>query len=107
MNIWKISTVTLTIALAVVVGRNAVSSANAAPSPASRGSERANVEGWDWAVEQPHMERAKNDLQAARHSLEVAAENKGGWRVLALKHTDEALAEVVRGMEYGKSHPRE
>ncbi len=104
MNIWKISTVTLTVALAVVVGRNAVSSANAAPSP----DHQANrVEGWDWGVEQPHMDRALNDLKGARHSLEVAAENKGGWRVLALKHTDEAIAEVVRGMEYGKAHPHE
>jgi len=103
MNIWKISTVTLTIALAVVVGRNAVSSASAAPDHTAQSS----VQGWDWGVEQPHMEKAKADLQAARHSLEVAAENKGGWRVLALKHTDEAIAEVQRGIEYGKGHPHE
>jgi hypothetical protein len=105
MNIWKISTVTLTVALAVVVGRNAVSSANAAPLPDQKA--QSSVEGWDWGVEQPHMEKARADLQAARHSLEVAAENKGGWRALALKHTDEALAEVARGIDYGHAHPKE
>ena len=105
MNIWKISTVTLTVALAVVVGRNAVSSANAAPSTEHQA--QSSVEGWDWGVEQPHMEQAKRDLKAARHSLEVAAENKGGWRILALKHTDEALAEVDRGIDYGSHHPKE
>ena len=105
MNIWKISTVTLTVALAVVVGRNAVSSANAAPLPDQKA--QSSVQGWDWSIEQPHMEKARADLQAARHSLEVAAENKGGWRALALKHTDEALAEVARGIDYGHSHPRE
>jgi hypothetical protein len=106
MNIWKISTITLTVAMAVVVGRDAViRNARAAASP--DGTTQAIADKWDWGAEQPHMERALNDLKGARHSLEVAAEHKGGWRVLALKHTDEAIAETVRGIEYGKNHPRE
>jgi hypothetical protein len=53
------------------------------------------------------MEQALRDLHGARHSLEAASEHKGGWRALALKHTDEAIDETVRGIEYAKSHPRE
>ncbi len=103
MNIWKISTITLTIGIALLAGRDAVKGASAATA----GTDSASAPTWDWGQEQPHMERALNDLRGARHSLEVAGENKGGWRVLALKHTDEAINETVRGIEYGKNHPRE
>jgi hypothetical protein len=103
MNIWKASTVGLVVALGVVAGSDAFHSANAS----SAGAVSPSSVGYDWGAEQPHMERALNDLRGARHSLEVASENKGGWRMLALKHTDEAIAEVVRGIEYGKNHPRD
>ncbi len=102
MNLWKISTITLTIGMAVLVGRDAFTHASAATS-----SEGSKAIAWDWGQEQPHMERALSDLRGARHSLEVAAEHKGGWRALALRHTDEAIAETVRGIEYGKGHPHE
>jgi hypothetical protein len=103
MNPWKISTIILSASVVVLVGRGAVAPASAA----SATDDGPRSIGWDWGVEQPHMERALNDLRAARHSLEVASEHKGGWRVLALKHTDEAIAETQRGIEYGKMHPRE
>ena len=103
MNPWKISTITLGIGVVVLVGRGAVAPANAADVP----GDGPRTIGWEWGVEQAHMERALADLRGARHSLEIAAEHKGGWRVLALRHTDEAIAETVRGMEYGKAHPRE
>ena len=102
MNLWKLSTVTLAAGLALVCGRDAFSSARAAT-----GGDVPSSVSYDWGAEQPHMERALNDLRGARHSLEVAAEHKGGWRVLALKHTDEAIAETVRGMEYAKNHPHD
>jgi hypothetical protein len=103
MNIWKASTVGLVVALGVVAGRDAFHSASA-----STAAEKSPTSvGYDWGMEQPHMDRALNDLRGARHSLEVASENKGGWRILALKHTDEAIAEVVRGIEYGKNHPHD
>jgi hypothetical protein len=102
MNIWKASTVGLAIALGVVAGRDTFRSASASTAGASPSSV-----GYDWGAEQPHMEHALNDLRGARHSLEAAGENKGGWRMLALKHTDEAISEVVRGMEYGKNHPHD
>jgi hypothetical protein len=103
MNIWKISTITLTVGMAILAGKDAFTSARAA-TPASTGPTSV---AWDWGQEQPHMERALADLQGARHSLEAAAEHKGGWRALALRHTDEAIAETRRGIEYGKGHPHE
>lgn len=103
MNLWKISTIILSGGVVVLVGRGAVAPASAANVP----SDGAHPIGWEWGVEQPHMERALADLRGARHSLEVAAEHKGGWRALALRHTDEAIAETQRGIEYGKAHPRE
>ena len=103
MNVWKISTVGLVAALTVFVGRDAFTHADAAtrvaPSPAAVG--------YDWGLEQPHMEQALRDLHGARHSLEAASEHKGGWRMLALKHTDEAIAETERGIEYARHHPHE
>ena len=102
MNIWKISTLSLAVGLVGLVGSDAFSRAHATP-----GTDRPTSVSFDWGVEQPHMQRALDDLRGARHSLEVAAEHKGGWRVLALKHTDEAIAETIRGMEYAKNHPKE
>jgi hypothetical protein len=104
MNPWKISTIILSVGVVVLVGRGAVAPASAAGVP---GGDGPHPIGWDWGAEQPHMERALADLRGARHSLEVASEHKGGWRVLALRHTDEAIAETMRGIEYGKTHPRE
>jgi hypothetical protein len=103
MNLWKVSTITLAAAMTILVGRDAFTKAAAATA----GTDRPAAVTFDWGVEQPHMQKALDDLHAARHSLEVAAENKGGWRVLALKHTDEAIAEVMRGMEWGRGHPHE
>jgi hypothetical protein len=103
MNLWKISTVGLAASLMAFAGRDAFTTAdaatNGAPSPAAVG--------YDWGIEQPHMEQALHDLHAARRSLEAASEHRGGWRALALKHTDEAIAETERGIEYGRHHPHE
>lgn len=102
MNMWKASTLVLAMGLASVVGKDAFSRADAAPASGTLSSV-----GFEWGAEQPHMEQALRDLRGARHSLEVAAEHKGGWRALALRHTDEAINETIRGMEYAKTHPRE
>ncbi|HEX4445777.1 MAG TPA: hypothetical protein VH044_03550 [Polyangiaceae bacterium] len=103
MNIWKISTIGFAAALALVAGRDAVSTANAATG----GSDRPSVAGFDWGMEQPHMQKALEDLRAARHSLEVAAEHKHGWRAAALEHTDAAIKDTVDGMEYARNHPHD
>ena len=103
MNIWKLSTVGLVVAMGLVVGRDAFTKADAATA----GAGSTATIGYDWGLEQPHMEQALRDLRGARHSLEAAAEHKGGWRMLALKHTDEAIGETERGIEYARHHPHE
>ena len=102
VNVWKVSTIVFAGALALVVGNGASMRAQAASSA----SAPAAI-GFEWGREQPHMERALDDLRGARHSLQAAAEHKGGWRVLALRHTDEAIAETVRGIEYARNHPHD
>jgi hypothetical protein len=103
MNIWKASTIALVLGLTFVVGKDAFTRVDAANSAA----DRPTYIGYDWGMEQPRMEQALKDLRGARHSLEAAGEHKGGWRVLALKHTDEAINETIRGMEYAKNHPKD
>jgi hypothetical protein len=103
MNIWKLSTVGLVVAMAGVVGWDGFTQAGAA----TNGAASPAAVGYDWGLEQPHMEQALRDLRGARHSLEAAAEHKGGWRALALKHTDEAIGETERGIEYARHHPHE
>jgi hypothetical protein len=104
MNIWKLSTLGLAAALTFVVGKGAVAQAHASPADADR---PASVAGFEWNVEQPHMEKALEDLRAARHSLELAAEHKHGWRAAALAHTDAAIKDTQDGIEYGRGHPHD
>jgi hypothetical protein len=103
MNIWKTSTVALAMGMTALAGRDIFTGAAAS----SGGAVGPDHIGFEWGEEQPHMEQALRDLRGARHSLEVAAEHKGGWRALALKHTDEAINETVRGIEYAKTHRKE
>jgi hypothetical protein len=51
---------------------------------------------------QPHMERALENLRAARAELQAAEHNKGGWRLRALEHTDRAIVETERGIAFGR-----
>ncbi len=106
MNLWKISTLGLTAALAVVVGKDMTPSAQAATLHEGT-LDQASTVAFEWAREQPHMEKALGDLQAARKSLEAAAEHKGGWRAAALGHVDAAIADTNNGIAYAKSHPKE
>jgi hypothetical protein len=103
MNIWKASTIGLAAALTIVIGKDGLTKAAAA----SGGADRPSAIAFDWGAEQPHMQKALDDLRGARHSLELAAEHKHGWRVLALQHTDAAIQATVDGMEYGRTHPHE
>ena len=68
MNIWKASTLGLAAALTIVIGKDGLTSAAAA----SGGTDRPSAIAFDWGVEQPHMQKALDDLHAARHSLELA-----------------------------------
>jgi hypothetical protein len=79
-RIWKISTLVLTGILALTF----VTRAFAGP--------------------QPNMENALNSLRAARASLERAEHNKGGWRVTAIQHVDQAITAVQNGMAYSNQN---
>jgi hypothetical protein len=103
MNIWKVSTIGLAAVLTVVVGKDGFTKAAAAPG----GTDRPSTVAFDWGAEQPHMQKALDDLRAARHSLEVAAEHKHGWRAAALQHTDAAIKDTVDGMEYARNNPHD
>jgi hypothetical protein len=84
MNLWKASTVTLAIALGLVVGGSAVRSAQAEP--------------------QPHMRAALTALETAKVQLEKATPDKGGHRVKAIELTNAAMTEVKLGIEYDNTH---
>jgi hypothetical protein len=102
MNIWKASTLGLAAALTIVIGKDGLTKADAA-----QGGDRPSAIAFDWGVEQPHMQKALDDLRAARHSLELASEHHHGWRVAALEHTDAAIKDTVDGMEWARNHPHD
>ena len=56
------------------------------------------------SADQPHMQAALDHLRAAKVELEKAVADKGGHRVAALKLTNDAITEVVAGIEYDRTH---
>jgi hypothetical protein len=54
-----------------------------------------------YAMPQPNMEAALGYLQQAKAALEHAEHNKGGFRVKAIGHVDQALGAVREGIEAG------
>jgi len=50
---------------------------------------------------QPHMINALENLRAARHELEIAEHDKGGYRDRAMGTIDEAIAQVKAGIAAG------
>jgi hypothetical protein len=53
------------------------------------------------AVPQPNMEAALGHLEQAKSALERAEHNKGGFRVKALDHCNQAIAAVREGIAAG------
>ena len=53
-------------------------------------------------ADQPHMQGALADLQAARAELIAALPDKGGHRVNALNLTNQAIGEVRAGIAYAQ-----
>jgi hypothetical protein len=53
------------------------------------------------AVPQPNMEAALGHLEQAKSALEKAEHNKGGFRVKAIEHTNQAIAAVREGIALG------
>ena len=56
------------------------------------------------SADQPRMQAALNHLRLARTELEHADRDKGGHREAALKLTNDAIAEVERGVRYDRHH---
>jgi hypothetical protein len=50
------------------------------------------------------MQRALNDLQAARAELQTAERNKGGHRTAAVNFIDQAIGEVEAGIAAGNGY---
>jgi hypothetical protein len=53
------------------------------------------------AVPQPNMEAALGHLEQAKAALEKAEHNKGGFRVAAMGHVNQAIASVREGIAIG------
>jgi hypothetical protein len=51
---------------------------------------------------QGHMWAALHDLQHALYELQVAVPNKGGHRVVAIRLTREAIAQVRAGIAFAR-----
>jgi len=55
-------------------------------------------------ADQPHMQTALADLQAAKAELQQAAPDKGGHRVNALRLTNQAIGETQAGIGFAVRH---
>jgi hypothetical protein len=53
-------------------------------------------------ADQPHMQSALADLQAARSELVAALPDKGGHRVNALNLVNQAIGETKAGIAYAR-----
>jgi len=51
---------------------------------------------------QPHLVAALDELQAARHELELAEPNKGGHRERAIELVDRAIDQTKAAIEFGR-----
>lgn len=56
------------------------------------------------SADQPHMQAALEHLRLAKGELEKADRDKGGHREKALRLTNDAIAEVERGIEWDRHH---
>jgi hypothetical protein len=56
------------------------------------------------SADQPRMQAALGHLRQARTELEHADRDKGGHREAALKFTNDAIAEVERGVQFDRHH---
>ena len=56
------------------------------------------------SADQPHMQAALEHLRAAKVELEAATPDKGGHRRKAIALTNDAIAQVERGIAYDRRH---
>jgi hypothetical protein len=53
-------------------------------------------------AQQPHMQAALSALQTAKTELELALPDKGGYRVRALEHVNQAIVETEAGISFAE-----
>ena len=56
------------------------------------------------SADQPHMQAALEHLRAAKVELAAATPDKGGHRTKAIALTNDAIAQVERGIAYDRHH---
>ena len=56
------------------------------------------------SADQPHMQAALGHLRAAKVELAAATPDKGGHRAKAIALTNDAIAQVERGIAYDRRH---
>ena len=56
------------------------------------------------SADQPHMQAALEHLRAAKVELDAAMADKGGHRAKAIALTNDAIAQVERGIAYDRHH---
>jgi hypothetical protein len=56
------------------------------------------------SADQPHMQAALEHLRMAKAELERADHDKGGHRDKAMRLTNDAIAEVERGIRFDRHH---
>lgn len=56
------------------------------------------------SADQPHMQAALGHLRSAKAELEAATSDKGGHRAKAIALTNDAIAQVERGIGYDRRH---
>jgi hypothetical protein len=67
----------------------------------------ASAAAYALAPDQPRMQAARADLQAARAQLRNATSDKGGHRKRALEQIEAALSEVAAGIRFDRRHDDE
>ena len=85
MNVWKLTSISLALALVASIGTQSAWGAGVCHG-------------------QANMTRAADLLRQAKTALEHAEHNKGGWRVKAIEATNTALAETDRGCAFADTH---
>ena len=55
-------------------------------------------------ADQPYMKAARTDLQQARAQLQAATANKGGHRVKAIEHVNNAIVFINQGIAFDRRH---
>jgi hypothetical protein len=56
------------------------------------------------ADHQPHMKTALTALQNAQGELQIADDDKGGYRAAAIKDVADAIANVQSGIDWANNH---